>query len=246
MSRLRVLSTRIAIFAASSGLMGMTALAEPNKQPNIAPVAPPSVSVGAVSSTDSVKETHIDVDRPYYTWDKGTGVVTVDPLQYTRIDIEYMKTPKFRAFKDGNALHDTLSKPNLIEKYEVYKKNDSDEILCVVRFGSMINGHPTIVHGGITSLVLDNSYGWLFFSLDLPMAVTANLQVNYRAPLPMNTTCILKAKMDRLDGRKMFMKGTVHDLHGKLIADSSSLFVALKPMAAAAARAQMKIAEYVA
>jgi len=100
------------------------------------------------------------------------------------------------------------------------------------------------VHGGITSLVFDNTFGWLFFSLNLPLAVTANLNVNYRAPLPMNTTCVLQCKLVRMEGRKMFMEATMHDLHGTKIADSTSLFIALRPAAAMAASVQLKIKEY--
>ncbi len=107
-----------------------------------------------------------------------------------------------------------------------------------------MNGHPTFVHGGIISLVIDNTFGWLFFGLDLPLAVTANLNVNYRAPLPMNTTCILQSKLIRHEGRKMFMEATMHDLHGTKIADSTSLFISLRPAAAMAATVQMKAREY--
>lgn len=190
------------------------------------------------------KETRVNMSKPFYTFDNSTGDVTIDPTQYRRIDEEYMLMEKFKAFQAGNALHDTLFGLHRLEKYEIYKHVSSDEVIAVVRFGDMINGHPTIVHGGITSLVFDNTFGWLFFSLDLPLAVTANLNVNYRAPLPMNTTCILQSKLTKLDGRKMFMNATLHDLHGKLIADSTSLFISLKPSAAALAKLGMKIKEY--
>ena len=246
MSRFFVFSARKAaaavMVASSSSMTGMTALAE-SKPSELAPVAPPSVDMKK-AAIEVTKVTRIDVKNPSCTWDKSTDTVIVEPLQYSRIDDEYMKLDKYKAFQDGNALHDTLLKPTLLEKYEVYRKKDSDEILCVVKFGSMINGHPTFVHGGITSLVFDNSFGWLFLGLNLPMAVTANLQVNYRAPLPMNTTCVLKAKMNRIEGRKMFMEAKMYDMTGTLIADSTSLFVALKPHQAMAAKVRMNISEY--
>jgi acyl-coenzyme A thioesterase PaaI-like protein len=199
----------------------------------------------ATASPSAVTEDKPEnVTKVIYTIDNATGEVILDPQHYKRIDEEYMQLDRFKAFQNGNALHDTLNGLHRLEKYHIYKKLNSDEIVAVVRFGDMVNGHPTIVHGGITSLVFDNTYGWLFFSLDLPMAVTANLNVNYRSPLPQNTTCILNAKLKKLDGRKMFMEAELHDLSGRLIADSTSLFVSLKPMAAAAAKLQMKIKEY--
>lgn len=39
------------------------------------------------------------------------------------------------------------------------------------------------------------------------------------------------------------MNATLHDLHGKRIADSTSLFIALKPLQAAAVQVQMKVNE---
>ena len=207
-------------------------------------VPAPAPAPAVVKATREVgSDAEYKVGSVHYTVDRDNNVV-IDPAVYTRIDLEFMKQDKYKAFQEGNALHDTLLRPELLEKYEVYAKNDGDEILCVVHFGSKINGHPTIVHGGITSLVFDNSFGWLFFSIDLPMAVTANLNVNYRQPLPMNTTCILRSKLNKLEGRKMFMAASLHDLNGKMIADSSSLFIALRPLQAAAARVQMNIASY--
>jgi acyl-coenzyme A thioesterase PaaI-like protein len=196
------------------------------------------------TTSDVTEGTPENATKVFYTVNSTTGEVILDPQQYKRIDEEYMQLDRFKAFQNGNALHDTLNGLHRLEKYHVYKNLHSDEIVAVVRFGDMVNGHPTIVHGGITSLVFDNTFGWLFFSLDLPMAVTANLNVNYRSPLPQNTTCILHAKLKKLDGRKMFMEATLHDLSGKLVADSTSLFISLKPLAAAAAKLQMKIKEY--
>ena len=80
--------------------------------------------------------------------------------------------------------------------------------------------------------MFDNSFGWLFFCLNKPMAVTANLNINYRKPLKQNTTTILRAKMSKEEGRKMFMDATLHeasvDGEEKLIADSSTLFIKMK------------------
>ena len=194
------------------------------------------------SMKDKITPVRIEV-QPAYTIDEA-GDVQLDPLQYKRIDRELLNSPKFKAFHIGNALHDTLTGRHRVEKYEVYRKIGHDEVVAIVHFGDKINGHPTIVHGGITSLVFDNTFGWLFFGLDLPLAVTANLNVNYRSPLPMNTTCLLEAKLVNIEGRKMFMEAKMRDLNGKMIADSTSLFVALKPAAAMAARVQMKVAEY--
>jgi hypothetical protein len=78
---------------------------------------------------------------------------------YERIDNK-LDEPAFQKYVKDHALHDTLKGEGLIEKYQVYKSNTDDEILCVITLGGKINGHPKIVHGGITAMLFDNSFGW--------------------------------------------------------------------------------------
>jgi acyl-coenzyme A thioesterase PaaI-like protein len=99
-------------------------------------------------------------------------------LGNTRCDEDVLKrSPDY--FVDS-AVHDTLQGQGLIEEYQVYRKDDDAEITCIVRFGNKLNGHPGIVHGGIISTTIDNTFGWLFIALNYPSAFTANMSVNFR------------------------------------------------------------------
>ena len=73
-----------------------------------------------------------------------------------------------------------LQGENKIEAYEIYKKMDADEIYCIIKFGDSICGYPGVVHGGITALLFDQSFGWLMLSANKPLAVTAYLNVTYK------------------------------------------------------------------
>jgi hypothetical protein len=97
--------------------------------------------------------------------------------EYHVIDWKHEKNAKF--LKD-HALHETLYGDEKVETIEIYKHNTKPEIYCILKFGSTLNGYPGILHGGISALVLDNSYGVLFMSMGLPPAFTANLNINYR------------------------------------------------------------------
>lgn len=100
---------------------------------------------------------------------------------YTRVDESFLDDSVKDLFKlSDHALHDTLNGPNMVEVYDVFKKNDSDEIVCLIKFGKSLNGYPGIVHGGITALLFDNTFGWVFLALKAPHGVTANLNINYR------------------------------------------------------------------
>jgi acyl-coenzyme A thioesterase PaaI-like protein len=98
---------------------------------------------------------------------------------YSRVDESILADKEL--FKiENQALHGTLAGDGLIEVYEVYKKKDEEEILCLIKLGQKLNGYPDIVHGGITALLFDNTFGWVFIALKAPHGVTANLSINYR------------------------------------------------------------------
>jgi len=104
-----------------------------------------------------------------------------NPAGYTRVDESFLDDSVKDLFTfNDHALHDSLNGPNKIEVYDVFKKNDSDEIVCLIKFGKSLNGYPGIVHGGITALLFDNTFGWVFLALKAPHGVTANLNINYR------------------------------------------------------------------
>ena len=97
---------------------------------------------------------------------------------HTRCDEDILRTsPEYFL---GSAVHDTLSGVGLIEDYRVYRKDDHDEVSCILKFGDKLNGHPGIVHGGIIATALDNTFGWLFTALKYPPSFTANLNINFR------------------------------------------------------------------
>ncbi len=117
--------------------------------------------------------------------------------QYFRIDEEMLaKNPQWI---EGNAFHDTLRGGREILVYEVYQKREEKEVACIIHIGDRLNGHPGIVHGGIISTAFDNSYGWLFFTLGIPPAFTANLNVNFRKPVFENTYALVRATVVKIE-----------------------------------------------
>jgi len=110
------------------------------------------------------------------------------------------------------------------------------------------------VFTGISALVIDNSYGMLFMSQNLPPAFTANLDINYRcehisnscdscqltyffesvrlcfrSPVKENSYCILRAKIHSVEGRKLRMNATLEDaVTNKVQVESTTLFINMK------------------
>lgn len=147
--------------------------------------------------------------------------------RYHRID-EVLLSGDLKHILDNHAIHETLKGYGKIEIYEIYKSIENDEIYSLIKFGDKLNGHPNILHGGIIALMFDNTFGWLFYSLNIPKSVTANLNINFRAPTLSGSFVILKAKMKSIEGRKLFMTATLENECGEILADSSTLFITLK------------------
>ena len=136
-------------------------------------------SSGGLSSCEASTNSRIPITR-----------VVKDPMllerlrpatsEYDRIDEFHLSKKENYSWLQDHAIHGTLNKESGIEVYEIYKCTSADELLCIIKFGSSLNGYPGVVHGGITGLMFDNSFGWLLLSSKAPPAVTANLNINYR------------------------------------------------------------------
>ena len=93
-----------------------------------------------------------------------------DPTTYF---FEKMRDPP-RNLVDSHAIFGALLKPYHIERYDTYRRvplsaskkmgsvDTASTEVCVadVRIGDKLNGHDNIVHGGIISLMLDDTFGW--------------------------------------------------------------------------------------
>lgn len=76
-------------------------------------------------------------------------------------------------------------------------------------FDAPYNGPPTAVHGGVIALVFDELLGALGAMSDLG-GFTGTLKVIYRSLTPLATPIHMHAWIDREEGVKVFIKGTMH------------------------------------
>lgn len=151
----------------------------------------------------------------------------------------------------GHAIFDTLgARTNAIPMYRIYARRDGAAVAALATPSEGCDGHKGIIHGGITALLFDNTLGWTNAvavladhgaleavlrgeSIDMDtggspamFGFTANLFVNYRAPLKQGATVEFLCKVDRVEGRKRFLVGEMRDVEtNELIADCTSLFV---------------------
>ncbi|TQL70420.1 acyl-coenzyme A thioesterase PaaI-like protein [Nocardioides albertanoniae] len=101
---------------------------------------------------------------------------------------------------------------------------EGDLVVATHIFDDRHVGAPGIAHGGAVATVLDDLYGFLLYLVGEP-AVTRQLVVEYLAPVLIGTTYRLEARVDRREGRKLFVNAKVTALDGRTAATSTAVFV---------------------
>ncbi|KAK9364927.1 HotDog domain-containing protein [Lipomyces kononenkoae] len=111
----------------------------------------------------------------------------------------------------------------------VFVNDKTNESVSVIHVGSRLCGFPGIVHGGLISALLDEA---LVRAAILPLpgksAVTANLDINYRAPTFTNQVVAIKAKVTDFTTNKSVVVGKVESAHGRTLAQGTGVFVVPK------------------
>ena len=103
-----------------------------------------------------------------------------------------------------------------------------DEVRGAVTFGRAFLGANGVTHGGMIPLLFDDVLGRIANSCALGRARTAYIHVDYRSVARIDVELNLRAWLDRIEGRKRFIRGELR--HGDVLcAECEGLFVELKP-----------------
>jgi acyl-coenzyme A thioesterase PaaI-like protein len=95
---------------------------------------------------------------------------------------------------------------------------------CV--FGSAYEGPPGCVHGGYVAAAFDEVLGYAETFSGAP-GMTGTLTVVYRSPTPLHAEVVFRARIARVEGRKIFVHGTLH-AGERLCAESDAIFVSMR------------------
>lgn len=119
--------------------------------------------------------------------------------------------------------------PGEFERFDLWVDAEGARTLALVRIGGRMCGHRGIVHGGATAAICDELFGWTAHHCgpDQPTQIyTANLNVNYKAPLVAGTTFLVSTTLKRVEGRKLFLETRVESLDGETVfATATALFI---------------------
>lgn len=116
---------------------------------------------------------------------------------------------------------------------KVFWNDKEKKIISVVFLGPGLEGWPTMVHGGALATVIDENLGRTAIRhFPARTGVTANLELNYRAPVHSDNFYTLHTTLDqeRSTETKAYAKCEVRDMAGRLCVEASGLFVVPKTL----------------
>ena len=121
---------------------------------------------------------------------------------------------------------------------DVDQGTDPPAVVGTACFGPQYEGPPGHVHGGYLAAAFDEVLG-MAQSFGGKPGMTGTLTVRYRSPTPLRVVLDLRGWVERVEGRKIFTRGTVH-ADGRLCAEAEAVFLSIdfRAMAALAEQRQ--------
>ncbi|CAG7943156.1 unnamed protein product [Penicillium salamii] len=118
-------------------------------------------------------------------------------------------------------------------RIRVFWNDKEKKNVSVVFLGRGMEGWPTMVHGGAIGTVVDENLGRIAIRhFPERTGVTANLNLNYRAPVTSDKFYTLHTSLDQEEStdRKAYARCEVRDMTGKICVEASGLFVVPKKL----------------
>ena len=141
----------------------------------------------------------------------------------------------------------TLNSPSTVAGFILFYEPpppSTSELLtsvsALLTLGPMLNGWRGVCHGGIIMTVLDEVLGQIpALNRDrgaVPDLTTLTAYLNTKFEAPVRTdeapgggkTVLVRARLKKHEGRKMWVEGEMEDENGKVLARADALFVQIK------------------
>jgi 3'-phosphoadenosine 5'-phosphosulfate synthase len=141
-------------------------------------------------------------------------------------------------YRSHNLTGSTLLGPGRVVVPPIIFSEDGGKSLVSIQYlGHDICGHPGVVHGGMLATILDESMArCCFAALPHKIGMTANLNINYRAPTPAGSYVVFRGTTTKVEGRKAWVEGRLESLSESdttpvVFADATALFISPKQAA---------------
>lgn len=147
-----------------------------------------------------------------------------------------MKTKRIKSKVEGKQLSTansiTCGKRNPASLGCEFYELENGEVATFFIPGEIHEGHTGIMHGGISSAVLDEAMGRATIhrtaSVEegwLPKYVTAEMTTKYLKPVPVGKKMLAYGRVDRIEGRCCFTSSELVDEDGEIMATATGVYV---------------------
>jgi adenylylsulfate kinase len=113
----------------------------------------------------------------------------------------------------------------------MWSESGGKSLVSISYLGEDLCGHAGIIHGGLLATMLDEGLArCCFAALPNKIGMTANLNINYRAPALAGNFVVLRATTTKVEGRKAWVEGRIETLVGEgekpvVLAEATALFI---------------------
>ncbi|XP_005357083.1 acyl-coenzyme A thioesterase THEM4 [Microtus ochrogaster] len=113
-------------------------------------------------------------------------------------------------------------------EYVMFYNKVEKKMVCLFQGGLHLQGVPGFVHGGAIATIIDVTTGMCAIAEGI--AMTANLNIDYKKPIPLCSVVVVTSQLSKTEGRKLFISCTVQSVDEKtLYTQATALFIKLDP-----------------
>ena len=117
--------------------------------------------------------------------------------------------------------------PESPEGFRIQVRRDGDEVVATHVFEDRHSGAPGIAHGGAVAVAVDDVLGYLLYVVKAP-GVTRRLEVDYLKPVLTGVPYVVRGRIDRRDGRKLWVSCECTGPDGVVTFRATGLFVVVE------------------
>ncbi len=110
---------------------------------------------------------------------------------------------------------------------DVEVRRDGDEAVATTTLRAAHEGAPNRSHGGIVAALFDDTFGFVL-QVRSCVAFTGELWIRYEAGVPIGEPLACRVRLDRIEGRKLFMTGELTVVEtGDVLVRSTATFISI-------------------
>ncbi|XP_061041988.1 acyl-coenzyme A thioesterase THEM4 isoform X2 [Eubalaena glacialis] len=143
------------------------------------------------------------------------------------------------SYKNSKLVKEQLSQAQLFTRgyedglgfeYVMFYNDDEKRTVCLFQGGPYLQGVPGFLHGGAIATMIDATVG-MCAAIPGGIVMTANLNINFKRPIPLCSVVVINSQLDKIEGRKLFLSCNVRSVDEKILySEATSLSCSMQDL----------------